>query len=469
MKFHKIISSLLILVFVFFTTANLSYAITPIEEPSYQGIDVSNWQGYIDYNQVKNAGIQIVYMKTSQGTTFKDPYFESNYQKAKANGLKVGFYHFLTATNTQEAEREANFFASVIAGKEPDCKLAMDYEQFNGVPTQTINDIALTFLQKVQQLTGKQVIIYSNLYDSKSVFSKELARQYQLWLAYYGDYTKLGNNSSNWENWIGVQYTSRGKVPGINGYVDRNVFTNQILLDSSGTIPEVPIPEPGDDLQTVYYTVKRGDTLSQIAQNYGTTVQEIVRLNGISNPSLIYPGQVLTIKTNQNIESGCAGSIIYTIQRGDTLSQIAIRYQTTITKIVTMNQIQNPNLIYPGQQIRICRNETDNDSNSQNVIYYRVRRGDNISRIANYYQTTVNQIVIDNGIQNANLIYPCQVLKIVTNGNTTNTSGNTTYVVRRGDSLWRIANYYGVSVQYLVNLNGIRNPNLIYPGQILKI
>ena len=84
---------------------------------SYQGIDVSNWQGYIDYARVKQSGIDIVYIKASQGTTRKDPYFETNYQNAKANGLKVGLYHYVTATTVEGARAEARFFASVISRK----------------------------------------------------------------------------------------------------------------------------------------------------------------------------------------------------------------------------------------------------------------------------------------------------------------------------------------------------------------
>ena len=66
---------------------------------------------------MKNAGIQIVYIKASEGTTFKDPYLEQNYINAKANGLKIGFYHYLTATSVEGARRQAEFFTSVIAGK----------------------------------------------------------------------------------------------------------------------------------------------------------------------------------------------------------------------------------------------------------------------------------------------------------------------------------------------------------------
>ncbi len=96
---------------------NVSHAINASSDIRYQGIDVSDWQGYINYAEVKADGIDVVYIKSSQGNNIKDPYFDINYENAKNNGLKVGFYHFLTATNTQEAEQEARFFSSVISRK----------------------------------------------------------------------------------------------------------------------------------------------------------------------------------------------------------------------------------------------------------------------------------------------------------------------------------------------------------------
>ena len=190
-----------------------TYAITPISDPGYQGIDVSNWQGYIDYRQVAASGIEVVMMKASQGTTYRDPFFDINYQNAKANGLKVGFYHYLTATTTERAVAEARFFTSVIAGKTPDCKLVMDYETFGGVGKTRINEIARTFLETLQNLTNKPVIVYSNLSNAQNTFDRSLAEKYQLWLAYYGNYGRLTNVATSWNNWIGVQYTDRGIVP----------------------------------------------------------------------------------------------------------------------------------------------------------------------------------------------------------------------------------------------------------------
>lgn len=88
---------------IFMTNINVSYAINASSNVRYQGIDVSNWQGYIDYSKVKNSGIDIVYIKSSQGSNIKDAYFEINYENAKKNGLKVGFYHFVTATTVRRS------------------------------------------------------------------------------------------------------------------------------------------------------------------------------------------------------------------------------------------------------------------------------------------------------------------------------------------------------------------------------
>ena len=416
-KCKKILGIFLIITIMFFVNVNITYALTPSSEEVYQGIDVSDWQGYIDYGRVKSSGIEIVYIKSSQGSNIKDPYFDINYENAKANGLKVGFYHFLTATNTAEAEQQARFFSSVISGKSPDCKLAMDYEVFGGVSVEEINNIAQVFLESVKRLTNKEVIIYSDLSNSREVFSRELAQNYPLWIAYYGEYNQLRNIETNWETWQGVQYTDRGRVAGINGSVDRDIYTKEIFLGETSQIPQTESPNNEINTQTVYYTVQRGDTLSEIAQRYGTTVQEISSINNISNPNLIYPGQVFRILTNSTTngsETRATGSITYTVRRGDTLSQIAKAYGVTIAHLVEINNIQNPNLIYPGQKIRIT------ESNS----------------------TTLNETV-----QNTRY----------------------TYIVRKGDTLSQIAKVYGVSVSYLARTNNISNPNLIYPGQRIRI
>ena len=215
-----------------------------------------------------------------------------------------------------------------------------------------------------------------------------------------------------------MQYTDRGLVDGINGTVDRDIYTKEIFLDDTSEIPITENPNSNINTETIEYVVKKGDTLSQIAQRYGTTVQELVQINNIQNPNLIFPGQILKILTNSTIngsETRGTGDIIYTVQRGNTLSQIARAYGVSVQHIVEINNIQNPNLIFPGQKLRIT------DSTNQ----------------------TLNTYVPNN---NANK-----------------------YIVKRGDSLWRISRRYGVSVAYLVRINKIKNPNLIFPGQVINV
>ena len=396
------------------------YAITASSNEQYQGIDVSNWQGYINYEEVKRDGIEIVYIKASEGTNYKDPYFDVNYQNAKNNGLKVGFYHFLTAINTEEAEEQAKFFASVISKKVPDCKLVLDYEVFGGVPATQINQIARTFLETTKKLTNKDVLLYSDLYNSRTVFSKGLAQDYQLWVANYTSSQNLQNANSNWKNWIGWQYSSTGIISGINGYVDRDVYTKEIFLSDKTEIPENNNSNNVENINTesIYYTVKSGDTLSSIALRYGTTVSEISKLNNIQNVNLIYPGERLLVVQNSTIqgnEERCTGKIIYTVKSGDTLSKIANKYGVTVSHIAEMNNITNVNLIYPGQKLRI-------------------------------------------------------MASACSNSNTTgNSNTGVTYVVKKGDTLWGIARKFGVTVDYLANKNDIQNRNLIRIGQIIRI
>lgn len=416
-RLKRILILNLIISLIFFINVSLTYAITASSDERYEGIDVSNWQGYINYNSVKSSGINIVYIKSSQGANIKDEYFDINYENAKANGVKVGFYHYLTARSIEEAENEATFFASVISGKTPDCKLAMDFESFGDLSVEEINNISLAFLETVKRLTNKEVVIYSDLYNSQNTFSEELAQNYGLWLAYYGN--DLSYLETRWQNYVGLQYTDRGNVSGVSGGVDRDIYTKEIFLDNNEVISNIQNPNNTINTESKYYIVEKGDTLWEIAQKFGTTAQEIAEINNIENPNLIYPGQNLRILTNTSIpetETRGTGSIIYIVQRGNTLSQIANHYGVSVAHIVEMNNIQNPNLIYPGQKLRIT--ESTN--------------------------TSLNQMP-----QTSSSYY--------------------TYTVQRGDTLWRIARRYGVSVRYIVRMNGISNPNLIYPGRVLKI
>lgn len=400
-RFIILLVFIVAMLFQFYILVLPSFAFSPSGDTVYEGIDVSSWQGEIDFSQVKASGIEVVYIKSSEGFRSVDSYFEQNYTNAKNAGLKVGFYHYVTARSVEDAVRQANFFVSTISGKNPDCKLAMDFESFGSLGREEINQIALTFMQTVKNVSGKDVIIYSDEYNANSTFESNLAA-YPLWVAQYE--VSEPTVREHWNNWAGWQYTDRGEVPGISSYVDRDKFTKEVFLDDNSEIPNVPTDKPDENEGYTTITIRYGDTLSELAIEYNTTVERLVELNNIANPNLIYAGDTLIVPTSDpssNITQ------IYVVQYGDTLSEIAQEYGTTVAILASINNIQNVNLIYVGQIIKIPSSSYD--------MSHRL------------------------------------------------------YVVKRGDTLWGISRRFGVSIAKIVMLNRIANPNLIYPGNVLRI
>ena len=440
----------------------VAMALPPSSSTEYKGIDVSQWQGSIDFAAVKKAGIEVVYIRSSLGGDYTDPRFQQNYKNAKAQGLKVGFYHYVTAANEEQARQEARFFATVVAGTEPDCRLAMDFEYLRGMNKNEINQIARAFLEELEQLTGHRPAVYTNTNMASTIYSKDLAK-YPLWVAQWG----ASNPSSNgvWESWSGFQYSDAGKVPGISGAVDLDRFTDGIFLEESGEIPQPSEPCGPSHTVTVTYVVRTGDTLSSIAAQHHTTVEKIVRLNKIKNPNLIYTGQQLLICMEKDPETGVC-TVSYTVRTGDTLSGIAARYHTTAAEIAALNQLKNPDLIYTGQKLIVpaCSSPIQPPVPEEpQTIRYTVKTGDTLSGIAARYRTTVAKIVQLNNIKNPDLIFTGQVLQIQTEVS----SGRV--LVKTGDTLWGIAVKNHTTVAVLAKLNGIAPPYYIYTGQIIRL
>lgn len=345
---RKIFLSIL-LVAIIVAISTQAFAFSQSSEKLYNGIDVSEWQGNIDFGEVARAGIEVVYIRASEGRGYVDPYFRENYEKAKANGLRTGFYHFLTATNEAEAKEEAKFFVSNIKGLEPDCRLAMDFEVFDGLDVSTINEISRVFLETVEKLSGKECVIYSDAYNARTVFSKELAEDYPIWVADY--FVEEPESNGKWKFWVGFQYSDRGRVNGIDGNVDRDYFTNGVFLNNVSQIPKDTVTDKNQEFK--YIRVSRGETLSGIAIKYNTSYQYLARINSIANPNLIYVGQELKVPVLADYNIHDTSHRLYIVRRGNTLTQIAREYGVTIENIVELNGIANPNLIYIGETLRI--------------------------------------------------------------------------------------------------------------------
>lgn len=374
-----------------------------------KGIDISKWQQGIDLNKID---FDFVIIKATEGKTYVDKYCDQFFQTALAMNKKIGVYHFANNSDNT-AQEEADWFINNTKGYIGKAIPVLDWEDnvTDNIPW------ALEWLQRVEKAYGCKPMIYMsesvvNKYDWSSVANAG----YGLWVAKYRDYTADYNydmsNAGNkpnvkWWNFYAIwQWTSSGRLNGWNGNLDCDVFYgdaaawDKYVGNNSGTnIPSTstPTPQPtrlsneeiakkvkageygdyperkerleaeGYDYETIQkivnqsyisnpdyqtYTVKSGDTLSGIAAKYGTTYQEIAEDNGISNPNVIHPGQILKIYT-KSVQPPAYQ--IYTVKSGDTLSEIAARYGTTYQKIASDNDIRNVNMIRVGQVLKIYK------------------------------------------------------------------------------------------------------------------
>ncbi|MGN8227413.1 glycoside hydrolase family 25 protein [Paenibacillus polymyxa] len=191
-----------------------------------QGIDVSRYQGNIDWKVVKADGISFAFIKASQGQRYVDPTFITNAKGARAAGVLLGAYHFVDATSVEAAKAEARHFAEVLeqigGAKALDLPAVMDYENNPGNLSKTlISAVALAFLLELERLTGRKPIIYTgNAFAAN--FNASLGG-YKLWIARYSD-TRVPSDTATWKRWDIWQYSDSGKIKGIAGNVDLNEF-----------------------------------------------------------------------------------------------------------------------------------------------------------------------------------------------------------------------------------------------------
>ncbi len=191
----------------------------------YKGIDISSWQGDVNFKEVKENGIEIVYIKGTEGSHYLNPRADEYYLKAKSNDILIGFYHFFRPK--VDAKIQANFFSSYVKKKDFNCKLALDIEVTDGCNTDELSKNCITFLEEVKSLTGKEVVVYTYTSFAKTSLTKELGR-YPLWVANY-DVEKPEENAI-WNEWVGFQYSESGNIQGIRTYCPLDVFTEEILL-----------------------------------------------------------------------------------------------------------------------------------------------------------------------------------------------------------------------------------------------
>lgn len=188
------------------------------------GIDVSNYNPNINWNNVINSGFSLVYIKATEGTTFVDPLLNNHYVGALNVGMKIGFYHFLSSKSAPETQAE-NFYNN-IKDKRSDLKPCLDIE-ITGID---INDFTRRFIRKFSSLTDMPIIIYASSYYARDNIANDIKQAYPLWVANYGINPWQLKINTGFSSIIGHQYTDKGNFPGINGVFDLDVFNDNIFI-----------------------------------------------------------------------------------------------------------------------------------------------------------------------------------------------------------------------------------------------
>ncbi|HEX2144406.1 MAG TPA: GH25 family lysozyme [Glycomyces sp.] len=216
------------------TAAGLAVASPAQAQTRIAGIDVSNYQGSINWTSVKNSGIQWAYIKATEGTTYKDPRFNSNYPAAHAAGVIRGAYHF-ARPNSSSGSAQANYFASNGGAWSADNLTlpgAVDLEAppsgaaCYGLSTTGMRNWITDFYNTYKAKTGRDVVIYTTAswWNSCTGSWTGMASKSPLWIAHWGVSSPrlpAGWNNTTWTFW---QYTATGSVSGISGDVDRDHF-----------------------------------------------------------------------------------------------------------------------------------------------------------------------------------------------------------------------------------------------------
>ena len=370
--------------------------------------------------------------------------------------------------------------------------------------------------------------------------AKEPFRKYSNYGESLNDYASLLTGDNNPNSWR-YKFYYGARVSATNSYQDATQYLtgryatdtryasklNQLIqtygltqYDAGGSNTASPARPQAPATGGGSYTVQAGDSYWRIANKYGISIEELQRLNGTSS-YFLYPGQSLVVPGSASTTSGSASSTSssttstrsaapaaggsYTVQAGDSYWRIANKYGISISELQRLNGTSNY-FLYPGQSLKVpgsgsSSNATASSNSSSTSTStttaapaaggsYTVQAGDSYWRIANKYGISISELQRLNGTSNY-FLYPGQSIKVPGSGsasatpapasNTASTTpapaetpapapstGGGNYTVQAGDSYWRIANKYGISISELQRLNGTSN-YFLYPGQSIKV
>lgn len=248
-------------------------------------IDVSTFQGVIDWEKVKKSGIEAAILRCGYGKNLKkqdDAQFKRNADECTRLQIPFGVYLYSYAKNEADSRSEAAHVLRLVKGYKLSLPVYLDLEEEG---TEDYARKGAEVFGDIIEKAGYWCGVYANKFWWEN-YLKGLER-FSKWVAQYSKELTYEGSIDIW------QYSSEGRIDGIAGNVDMNIIYRDLVmlvLNTDLTKPETPAAKP------VLYTVKAGDTLTGIARKYGTTIYMLKKLNQIKNANLIYVGQKLIVK-----------------------------------------------------------------------------------------------------------------------------------------------------------------------------
>jgi membrane-bound lytic murein transglycosylase D len=320
-------------------------------------------------------------------------------------------------------------------------------------------------------IAGKTLMVPVPL-DRSSGYAN-VNRTYDLTGQYY--IVRPGDNLSNIASAFG---TTPEKIASYNNLTSKNRI-------NVGQKLSIPGHSSGQDSDGDYFvhSVKKGETLSKLATKYSTTISKICRLNSMSSRTILLIGQKIKIPGQKPTQTYAASpsesfdnTAYHTVKKGQNLTIIASQYGTTVPELCRLNGISKWSTLAVGQKLKVPgtavaqvqQNLSKPDSEKIEYIVHKVRRGHNLSYISKKYGTTIEEICRLNGISRNSTLRIGQTLKVPFYGND-KSDDYVIYVVRRGDTIWDIARTFATSTDEILSLNSHINPYKLRVGDKLKI
>jgi GH25 family lysozyme M1 (1,4-beta-N-acetylmuramidase) len=313
-------------------------------------VDLSKWQGEIDFSKLKDD-VEFVILRVQYGSTTIDSKYKEYVAGCKKYNIPFGSYAYARFINEKDAEIEAKDFLNRV--DKDSIFLVVDVEEQTTKTRAEMLPASKAYIQYLKKNDKRPVGLYSgeSFYNLNGL--KDSGFNF-LWLANYGvdDGKQHTAPKIPCDLW---QFTSKGRVDGVNGNVDLNIicgkkdvnyFTGKKPVEAK---PVIKVEKK--EVDGVVYIVKSGDNLTNIAKKYGVSIDKIVQLNKLKDPDELSIGQKLIIKNDAKPKPQ---KLFHIVKYGDTVSELSKKYGSSVSDLCKWNGINTKTfMIYVGEKLRV--------------------------------------------------------------------------------------------------------------------